>query len=149
MKVILRQDVDNLGNMGEVVTVKDGFARNYLIPREMAYYATDGAMRRLEYEKKQYEKKLANEKVHADKLAQELDSIQVSIAMKVGEEGRLYGSVTPQMISSELNLRGYNIDRRSIIIEDAIKSLGIFDVKVKLHPEVTCTLKVWVISEEE
>ncbi|MFW5702159.1 MAG: 50S ribosomal protein L9, partial [Bacteroidota bacterium] len=72
----------------------------------------------------------------------------ISIAMKTGEEGRLYGSVTPQMIAQELKLRGFDIDRRNIVIEDAIKSLGVFDVKVKLHPEVIATLKVWVISEE-
>lgn len=149
MKVILRQDVNKLGTMGEVVTVKDGFARNYLIPREMAYYASEGAMRRLDYEKKQYDKRLAQMKVEADKVAGKLEDIQVSVAMKVGEEGRLYGSVTPQMIASELNLRGFDIDRRNIVIEEAIKSLGIFDIKVKLHPEVISTLKVWVISEEE
>ena len=149
MKVILRKNVDNLGDMGEVVTVKDGFARNYLIPRELAYFASEGSIKRLEVEKKQYEKHLALEKVKAEEISSKIADIQVSIAMKVGEEGRLYGSVTPQMIAQELSLRGYDFDKRNIIIEDAIKTLGVFDVKVKLHPEVITTLKVWVISEEE
>lgn len=149
MKVILRKDVENLGEMGDVVTVKDGFARNYLIPREMAYYASEGSIKRLEVEKKQYEKRLAVEKVQAEEIASKIADIQVSVAMKVGEEGRLYGSVTPQMIANELALRGYDIDKRNIVIEDPIKTLGVFDVKAKLHPEVISTLKVWVISEEE
>lgn len=149
MKVILRKDVENLGEMGDVVTVKDGFARNYLIPREMAYFASEGAVKRLEVEKKQYEKRLALEKVKAEDIASKIADVQVSVAMKVGEEGRLYGSVTPQMIAQELSLRGYDFDKRSIVIEEPIKTLGVFDVKLKLHPEVVSTLKVWVISEEE
>ncbi|MFP4368871.1 MAG: 50S ribosomal protein L9 [Candidatus Kapaibacterium sp.] len=148
MKIILRQDIDNLGKMGEVVDVKNGYARNYLIPREMAYVASPGAMNRIEAEKKVYLKQLAKEKVHAEELAEQLSDQQVSIAMKVGEEGRLYGSVTPQMIGQELQLRGYDIERRDIMIEDPIKTLGVFDVKIRLHPEVVAPLKVWVISEE-
>lgn len=149
MKVILRKDVENLGEMGDVVTVKDGFARNYLIPREMAYFASEGAIKRLEVEKKQYQKKLALEKVKAEDIAAKIADVQVSVAMKVGDEGRLYGSVTSQMIAQELSLRGYDFDKRNIIIEEPIKTLGVFDIKVKLHPEVISTLKVWVISEEE
>jgi large subunit ribosomal protein L9 len=148
MNVILREDMSNLGRMGEIVTVKDGYARNYLLPRSKAYFATEGAIKRLEIEKKQYTKKLAKEKDKAEILSQQLSDLQVSVSMKVGEEGRLYGSVTNQMVAQELSLRGFEIDRRSIIIEDQIKTLGVFDVKVKLHPEVITTLKVWVISEE-
>ncbi len=149
MKVILRQDVDKLGTMGDIANVKDGYARNYLIPRGFAYLATDGAMKRLEVEKRQYLKRMEEEKGKAEALAEKIVDVQISIAMKVGEEGRLYGSVTPQMIGQELALKGYDIDRRNIVIEDAIKSLGVFDVKVKLHPEVVATLKVWVINEDE
>lgn len=148
MKVILRRDIENLGNMGGVVTVKDGYARNFLIPRNLAYYASPGAVKVLEVEKKQFDKKLAKEKLVADDLALKLTDLQISIAMKVGEEGKLYGSVTNQMIASELALRGYEIDRRSIIIENLIKSLGVFDIKIKLHPEVIADLKIWVINEE-
>ncbi len=149
MKVILRKDIISLGSMGQVVNVKDGYARNYLIPRDYAYYASDAAIKRLEVEKKQHVKKLAVEKGKADELAAKLADIQVSIAMKVGEEGRLFGSVTPQMIAQEISAKGYDIDRRTIIIEEPIKTLGVFDAKIKLHPEVFAMVKVWVISEEE
>ncbi|GAB5465075.1 MAG: 50S ribosomal protein L9 [Candidatus Kapaibacteriales bacterium] len=149
MEIILRQEVDNLGDMGEVVKVKDGYARNYLIPRGMAYYASPGALKKLEREKVQYEKKQAENKAAAEEQASKFDDLQVTIAMKVGEEGRLFGSVTPQMISQELSIMGYEIDKRDITIPDAIKSLGIFEVLVKLHKEVTTKLKVWVISNED
>ncbi len=149
MKVILRQDIMGLGIMGAVVNVKDGYARNYLIPREMAYYATDAAIKRIEVEKKQYAKQVAEMKVQAEAIAEKLANEQVTLAMKVGEEGKLYGSVNPQMIADELKIKGFEIDRRNILIEDPIKSLGVFSVKIKLHPEIICPLKVWVISEDE
>lgn len=149
MKIILRQDVPNVGELGEIVNVKDGYARNYLIPNEMAYYASPGAIKRLDIEKRAKNKKLELQKAHAEELAEKFADVQISIPMKVGEEGKLYGSVTPQMIADELSLRGYDVDRRSIVIEEQIKTLGVFDVKVKLHPEVVTNLKVWVISEEE
>jgi large subunit ribosomal protein L9 len=148
MKVILRQNVDNLGDMGEIVAVKDGYARNYLIPRQLAYFATPKATKALEFEKKQYAKKIAKEKAGAEIISSQLAELQISVAMKVGEEGRLYGSVTNQMIASELGLRGFEVDKRNIVIEEPIKSLGVFDVTVKLHPEVTTSIKIWVISEE-
>ncbi len=148
MKVILRQDVDKLGKMGDTVTVKDGYARNYLLPREYAYIATPGAIKRLEAERRQYEKRMEKAKASAEELAAKLADLQISLSMKVGEEGKLYGSVSTQMIAAELTARGFDIDKRNIIIEEPIKSLGIFDIKVKLHTEVLATLKVWVISEE-
>lgn len=149
MKVVLRQDVPNLGSIGDVVTVKDGYARNYLIPRGLAYYASPKALKIIEQEKKQYEQRKQQEILNAQQLAERLESLQITIPMKVGESGRLFGSVTAQMIANELELRGYPIDRRSIIIDEPIKSLGLFDVKVRLHSEVTATLKIWVINEEE
>ncbi len=148
MKIILRQDVDNLGQMGTIVNVKPGYARNYLIPRELAYHATANALKIFEQEKKQYEKLRAFEKADAEKISAQIADLQISIPMKVGEEGRLYGSVTTQMIAQELELRGYDIDKRQIIIDDSIKSLGVFDVKLKLHTDITANLKIWVISEE-
>ena len=149
MKVILRRDVDKLGAMGELVTVKDGYARNFLIPRDLAYYASETAVKRLGAEKRQKAKRLAQEKVNAEKLAARLSEVQISIAMKVGEEGKLYGSVTPAMISAELSTKGFEIDKRIITFDDTIRSLGVFDAKIKLHAEVATTVKVWVISEEE
>ncbi|MBM2813386.1 MAG: Ribosomal protein [Ignavibacteria bacterium] len=148
MKVILRRDIDNLGRMGDIVIVKDGYARNYLIPRNFVYLATAGAMNALEIEKKRLAKRQLKEKENAEALATKLAELQVTIAMKVGEEGKLYGSVTPQMIGAELALKGYEIDRRNIIIDDPIKSLGVFDVRVKLHTDVYAKIKTWVISEE-
>ncbi|MCU0331463.1 MAG: 50S ribosomal protein L9 [Candidatus Kapabacteria bacterium] len=148
MKVILRQNVDNLGEIGEIVNVKPGYARNFLIPRSMAYLATPGAIKVLESEKKQYEKRMAKERQNAELVAAQLAELQISIPMQVGEEGRLFGSVTAQMIATELELRGFSIDRRTIQIDETIKTLGIFDVKVKLHHDVLATLKVWVISQE-
>jgi large subunit ribosomal protein L9 len=149
MKVILRQDISNLGTMGEVVTVKDGYARNYLIPRELVYMATPGAMKALEFEKKKYAKRMELEKASAEDIALKLQEMQVSITMKSGEEGRLFGSVTGSMIAEKLVENGIKIDRRTIMIDEPIKSLGIFDVKIKLHTDVSSTLKVWVISDDE
>ncbi len=146
MKIILRQDVEHLGKMGEILTVKDGYARNYLIPRNYAYYATPGAVRGFESEKKRIMAQMDKMKGAAELLASKLAETQVSVGMKVGEEGRLFGAVTAQMIADELSLLGHNVDRRSITIDEPIKTLGVFDVKVKLHPEVTATVKVWVIS---
>ena len=123
MEVILRKNVENLGSIGDTANVKKGYARNYLIPRELAYLATDGARKRIELEKRQYVKQIAKEKEGAEKVAEKLAELQISIPMKVGEEGRLYGSVTPQMIAQELSLRGYDIDRHTIVIDDSIKSL--------------------------
>ncbi len=148
MKVILRRDVEHVGKMGEVVTVSAGYARNYLIPRGLAYVATESALRRLEEEKRQYQRRLERERIQAQELAERLKEVIVTIPMKVGEEGRLFGSVTPQMIAEELQLLGFPIDRRSILIEEPIRSLGAFEVTVRLHPEVTATVKVWVTSDE-
>ncbi len=148
IKVILRQDIDSLGAMGTIVNVKSGYARNYLIPQSLAHLATPGRLKAFEIEKKQYEKIQAIEKNDAEKIAAQLSELQISIPMKVGEEGKLYGSVTSQMIASELNLRGFNIDKRHIIIDEAVKSLGVFDIKIKLHNDVLANLKIWVISED-
>jgi len=148
MKVILRQNVDNLGEIGEIVNVKAGYARNYLIPQSLAYVATEGAVRTLAGEKRQYEKRMEKARSQAEVVAAQLADLQISIPMQVGEEGRLFGSVTGQMIAAELELRGFTVDRRNIIIDDPIKTLGIFDVKVKLMTDVVAPLKVWVISQE-
>jgi len=148
MEIILREDIESLGSIGDVLKVKDGYARNYLIPQGKAYFSSSAYRKRIEAEKKQYLIKMAHLKESAEKLSESFAELQVTIAMKVGDEGRLFGSVTSQMISSELLIMGHNIDKRDVIITDPIKTLGIFSIKVKLHPEVTTSLKVWVISEE-
>lgn len=148
MKIILRQDVEKLGAIGEIVTVRPGYARNFLIPNQLAYVASAGAMRALETEKKQYELKMAKARHHAESVSSQLAELQITIPMQVGEEGRIFGSVTAPMIAQELELRGFNVDRRNIMIDEPIKTLGIFDVRVKLHTDVIAPLKVWVIGQE-
>ncbi len=147
-KVILRQDQENLGEIGEVVEVKSGFARNYLIPRGIAYRASAGALRAVEAEKQAYSVKQERLEVEFRAIAEKLESVSITIPMKVGEGDRLFGSVTNQMIAEELTVQGHDIDRRSIQLNDPIKSLGMYDVPVKLHRNVTTSLKVFVVDED-
>lgn len=147
MKVILRQDFEQLGKMGDLIDVKEGYARNYLIPRNIAYQATQSAMQVLEEEKKQNAKRTEKQKKDAEKTASQLEKASVTIKMKVGEDDKLFGSVTSQMISDVLKEKGVSIDKKQIELEDSIKSLGIYDVKVKLQGGVAGTVKVWVVRE--
>lgn len=147
MKVILRKDIEQLGKMGETVTVKDGYARNYLIPRKIAYPATEGSLRALEEEKKQQERRAHKELRHAEKLARELENISLTIKMKVGEDDKLFGSVTSQVIADALSEKGVTIDKRMIELDEPIKALGIYTVNVKLHQNVTGKVKIWVVRE--
>ncbi len=149
MKIILRKNVDNLGKIGDIVNVKDGYARNFLIPRGFAYLAKEGAIKRIEIEKKQYLKQVEKTKEDAKLLATQISDTQVTVKMKVGEDSKLYGSVTNQMIAEELAAKGFEIDKKYILIEETIKTLGVFDVKVKLHSDVITSIKVWVIDEKE
>ena len=147
MKVILRQDIDGLGKMGDVKEVKSGYARNYLIPRNIAYEANPSNLRQLEEEKKQFARKLDKEKVAAEAMAVELEKHSVTVKMKVGEEDKLFGSVTAQMIAELLVEQGVTLDKRQIELEEPLKSLGIFDVPVKLAGGVTGKVKVWIVRE--
>ncbi len=147
MKVILREDFERLGRMGDVVEVKDGYARNYLIPRNIAYQATASNLRVLEEEKKQLTRRIEKERVSAQTLAAKLEKISITIQMKVGEEDRLFGSVTAQMIAESLKEKGFEIDKRQIELEEPLKALGIYDVNVKLAGDVTGKIKVWVVRE--
>lgn len=147
MKVILKQDFEKLGNAGDIVTVKNGYARNFLIPRQIAYEATPGNLRRFEEEKKRQALQSNKEVKKAEKLAKELEKVSCTIAVAVGEEDKLFGSVTSQDIASALEEKGMGIDRRKIQLEEPIKSLGIYTVPVKLHPEVTANIKVWVVKK--
>jgi large subunit ribosomal protein L9 len=148
MKVILRQNYEDLGNIGEVVEVKDGFARNFLIPRSIAYRATPGAMRAMEVEKKRYDQHQTKLESDARSQAEQLESVSVTIPMRVGEEDRLFGSVTSSMLAEELSRQGYEVDRRNIQLHEPIKHLGMFDVPVKLHTNVLATLKVFVVNQD-
>lgn len=147
MKVILRQNHETLGEVGDVVEVKDGFARNFLIPRKIAYLALKGNVRSLDEEKKTIDKRKKQELTAAETLSAELEKVSVSIPVQVGEEDKLFGSVTTQMIADSLKEKGFEIDKRKIEIEEPIKSLGIYSVNVKLHPSVSAKVKVWVVRE--
>ena len=147
MEVILRKDHEKLGPVGTKAVVKDGYARNYLIPRGLAYEATAGALRALEEEKKQAERRSSKELKSSEHLAQELEKISITIQMKVGEDERLFGSVTSQMIADSLKEKGFDLDKRIIDLEEPIKALGIYNVNVKLHPSVLGKVKVWVVRE--
>jgi large subunit ribosomal protein L9 len=147
MKIILRQDYQKLGKIGDVVEVKDGFARNFLIPRNIGHQATAGNIRALDEEKKQVALRQGKDTARARKLAGEIEKASITLKMKVGEDERLFGAVTSQMIADALAEKGFTIDKRSIETDEQIKALGIYSVTVKLHPEVETKVKVWVVRE--
>ncbi len=147
MKVILRQNYEGLGSIGDVVAVKDGYARNYLVPRKIAYRATAGNLKALEEEKKQHTRKEVKSVKEAETLSAKLGSVSLTITMKVGEDEKLFGSVTSQMIADALATQNFTVDKRDITLEEPIKALGIFEVPVKVHSKVTAKVKVWVVRE--
>lgn len=147
MKVILRKDHEKLGATGEIVEVRDGYARNFLIPKNLAYQASAGNMRALEEEKKQASMRSGKELKTHQHLAAELEKVSITLQMKVGEDEKLFGSVTAQMIADALKEKGMELDKRIIDLEEPIKALGIYTVNVKLHPTVIGKVKVWVVRE--
>lgn len=147
IKVILREDVSGIGRTGEVKQVKDGFARNFLLPRNLALVATDHNLKRIEAERKKIEDKLVSEKKKAQDLAQRLANFSVTIAVEVNEEGKLYGSLTAQDIVKAVASEGIELDKKSVALEVPIKDLGIYDLEVKLYPEVVVKIKVWVVKK--
>jgi large subunit ribosomal protein L9 len=147
MKVILRQNFETLGEAGKIVTVKDGYARNFLIPRGIAYQATTRNLRMFEQDKQRLEAKKNAEKRSAETLKDRLDGVSVTATVPVGEEDRVFGSVTTQNIADLLAAKGIEIDRRKIQLSEPIKALGIYEVPIKLHAEVEATVKVWVVKQ--
>ena len=147
MEVILRETVDNLGKRGEVVQVADGYARNYLLPRKLALPATEGNKKHVERERKIVEVREAEEKGQAESIAARLAAVDITIQRRVGETEALYGSVTSGDIADYLRTKGFEIDRRKLILPEPIKTLGEHDVPLKLHREVTVPLKVKVVKE--
>jgi large subunit ribosomal protein L9 len=142
MKVILADDVRGLGHRGDTVTVKPGYARNYLFPQGFAYEATGANLRRLGEEKKKYDEKTLHERVGAEAVAKQIEGMTVVIMKKAGEEDTLYGSVTPAEIADALAQRGIQVDRRRIELAEPIKRLGEHRVHVRLHRDVTTELIV-------
>ena len=147
MEVILRQHVDNLGRRGEIVKVADGYARNYLLPRKLALPATAGNKKHVERERRIMEAREADEKGQASAIATRLSSVDIVITRRVGETEALYGSVTAADIAEYLKAKGFEIDRRKLILPEPIKAIGEHDVPLKLHREVTVPLKVRVVRE--
>jgi large subunit ribosomal protein L9 len=148
MQVILRDDMDNLGKSGEVVNVKSGYARNFLLPRGHAILATAGDIKRVEHEKRVIAARTAKLAKEAQSEADKLSQVSVSIARAVGEEDKLYGSVTSRDIAEALAAQGVKIDSKKIHLEEPIKALGLTEVQVKLGRGVNATVKVWVVKEE-
>jgi large subunit ribosomal protein L9 len=147
MKVILRDDVAKLGTAGEAVNVKNGFARNFLVPRQLAYVATPGALKKIEHEMRARARVIERERMSSEEYAKRLESVIVTIPMRVGDENRLYGSVTAQMLSDNLERQGYDVDRRMIHIEEQIRTLGAHDVTVRLKHGVHGKFRVNVVAE--
>jgi large subunit ribosomal protein L9 len=144
MEVILRQDVDNLGRRGDVVKVAEGYGRNFLLPRGLAMAVTEANKAIIAKERKEHEARSAKEKAEFESLAERLSTLRFIVARKVGESDLLYGSVTSADLAEFLTGKGIDIDKRKIQLEEPIKRLGEYEVKIKLHPEVLATLKVTV-----
>jgi large subunit ribosomal protein L9 len=147
MEVILREFVDKLGKRGEIVKVSNGYARNYLLPRKLALPATEGNKKHVERERKKMDTREAEEKSQAEAIAARLASVDISIARRVGDTEQLYGSVTSADITEFLKEKGFDVDRRKLILPEPIKTIGEHDVPLKLHRDVTVPLKVKVVRE--
>ncbi len=147
MKIVLREDVDKLGDRGQVVNVSPGYARNFLFPKALAFEATAGNMRQIELRKKVWVVREAKETEDANKLAARVAEIKIVIAKKVGEHDTLYGSVTSQEIADLLKAKGVEVDRRKIQLHDPIRALGSYDVPIKIHRQVVASVSVQVVAE--
>ena len=147
MKVILIKDVEKTGKAGDVVKVKDGFGLNFLIPRGLAIEAGRKNLKFLENEKKKLGFKEKKQKQDAQALKEKLESISCTIAMPAGEEDKLFGEVTPEMISDCYRREAVTIDKKRIHLEKPIRHLGVYQVEIKLHPDVLTTVKVWVVKK--
>ncbi len=148
MLVILRENVENLGTIGDVVKVSDGYARNFLLPRKLVVAADEHNIAYIEHHKKALEKKRLAQSAASRELAKKLGDFSCTLARKVGEGDKLFGSVTSSDIVDALKKAGYEVEKRAIQLEGGIKTLGVHPVTVKLQHDVTATLKVWVVKEE-
>lgn len=147
MKIILREDVPPLGIKGDTVDVAAGYARNFLIPRKLAFAATPSYVKIYDEEQKQKQVRANKEKRLAEKMARDLEKVSCTATVAVGEEDRVFGSVTAQNIAESLKEKGFDIDKRKVVLEEPLKALGVYTVPIKLHPEVEATVKVWVVKE--
>ena len=146
MEVILREAVEKLGHPGDVVTVSPGFGRNYLLPRGIAYEATPGNLKRIAQEKGRLEAAESSRRDAAQEMATRLEPISLTFSARVGEEGKLFGSVTSGDIAQQLEAQGVHIEKRMIDLHEPIRALGVYKVPIKLHADVKAEIKVWVIK---
>ena len=149
MEIILIENVDNLGLRGDIVKVKDGYARNFLIPKKMAVEATEGNKKQINQQRKKIETQKVKDKSEAEVFKGTLEALQLSVSRKVGEQGVLYGSVTMQDLSNLLAEKGHEIDKRKITVDQVIKTPGDYNVSIRIHPEVKAVIKLTVYSEEQ
>ncbi len=147
MKVILLEAIDKLGKIGEVVTVKEGFARNFLIPNKKARPATAGNMKALELVQKKEALGLAKQVEAARALANRISNLSLTISAQAGDDEKLFGSVTSDAVSDALKDEGVTIDKKDVIIEEPIKKLGVYQITVKVHPEVKASLRLWIVKK--
>lgn len=146
MKVILTEDVERVGKVGDLVEISDGYARNFLIPKKLAAEATEKNVKALEHEKRLISDKVRKEKKEALELAKKINECSITIPVKVGEEDKLFGSVTAKDIAEALSREGIKIDKKKIQLESPLKELGVFDVPIKLHQETVASLKLWIVK---
>ena len=146
MEVILRQAIDNLGHPGDIVKVSPGYARNFLLPRGLAYEATEGNKKRIAQEKTRLEAAENARRDQASELAKKIDEVSLSFSARVGEEGKLFGSITAADIAQQLEAQGIHVEKRMIDLHEPIKALGVYRIPVRLHADVRPEVKVWVIK---
>ncbi len=149
MQIILTQDVDNLGKAGELVSVKPGFGRNYLVPRGLAVSATVRNKNRLDHDKALIERKVAKDRANANEIATKINAMTLQFERNVGEDQKLFGSVTNRDIADQLKRAGVDLDHRTIVLDQSVKALGKYEVIVKLAAGVSANLKFWVVSKDK
>jgi len=147
MQVILLEDVPALGKAGDTVKVSEGYGRNYLVPQKKAILATEKSIKVLEHQKREVQQRMGKVKKDVERVAEQIEKLSCTFAKTVGESGKLFGSVTSMEIESYLKENGIDVDRKKILMEEPIKNLGMYTIPIKLHPEVTAHLKVWVVQE--
>ncbi|HXD49956.1 MAG TPA: 50S ribosomal protein L9 [Gemmatimonadaceae bacterium] len=147
MEIILRQAVENLGKPGDVVKVKPGYARNYLLPHGLAYEATPGNLKRIQQERDRLEAAENERRGTAQGLAEKLEQVSLTFSARVGDEGKLFGSVTAADLAAQLEAQGFHIEKRQIDLHEPIKALGVYRVPIRLHADVKPEVRVWVIKQ--
>mgnify|MGYP001600826944 CR=1 FL=1 len=147
MEIILCQDVQSIGKIGDVIKVKSGFARNYLIPKRLAYLATPANLKKIENQKAQRVEQDRRIKEEAQQLAEKLSKVSCTVAVEVNDLEKMYGSVSESDIAHALEQEGYTVDKKNIILEKPVSELGIYDVNVRLHSEITAKIRLWVTKK--